>query len=239
MNTVSSRKEEYYLKKENKNSSKAIWISIFSLIISFAALVYTIYKDVENSQEQLYISVQSMYHKGDFDTRLIPITLPDSENTVTASGVLPIDYEIVLANNGQNNISLLSYTLKQIENQKPISFSYLDNGLYVENDKLSLPITIEAGESKKVIVKVGYSPMYSIYEILEKRFEENQLININSVRSELVTHDTDLFGNTVIKSDGLIVTESMIRKEYLLTFESSKGNTLSHRFYSDSTNIYE
>lgn len=223
-----------YRRKENRYSKWAIVISCVSLLSSIISISYTIYKDVERSRENIYFAINSNYN-GDFDTHLISTKIPNFEYDGEILGILPVNYEIMLANNGENTVSIFSYDLWQLDNQKPIQFSYLNNGLYEKNELLELPITIEPGKSRKITIKLGIQVKDFVYNILKEEFKEGESINFNRIQETLLSKNTDLFGNKVEKNtNNLYSTDLKNENTYKLSFTTSKGTTFEKYFNTHS-----
>ncbi|MGI2329147.1 hypothetical protein [Planococcus sp. YIM B11945] len=231
MSINSNRNEARYRKAEIQYSKIALFISIISLLSSFITIGYTIYTDNERARENIYFAVNSNLQEGNFDTTLIPARLPDFEYDGDILGVVPVNYEIILANNGENTVSIISYDLWQIDNQVPIQFSHLKNGIYEKNDLLEFPLTIESGKSRKITIKVGIQVKDFVFKILEEEFGEGKPINFNTLETTLLSQNTDLFGNKVVKNNNNIYSTDLTNEKiYKLSFTTSKGKTFEKYF---------
>lgn len=232
----SNRNEARYRKKEIQNSNIALILSIISLLVAFVSIGYTIYKDIESSRENIYFAVNSAFQKRNFDTYLIPVKIPDFEYEGDILGIVPINYELIIANNGENTVSIISYDLWQIASQGPVQFSNLKNGIYEKNDMLEFPLTIEPGKSRKITIKVGIPIKDFVYNILEKEFEEGKPVNFSTLETTLLTNNTDLFGNRVVKnSNNIYSTDLSNEMTYKLSFTTSKGTTFEKHFNTYTT----
>ena len=236
MSSNSNRNEARYRKTEIQHSKIALILSIISLLIAFISISYTIFKDIERSRENVYFAVNSVFQEGNFDTHLIPTKIPDSSYDGDVLGIVPINYEIILANNGENTVSIISYDLWQIGNQGPVQFSHLKNGIYEKDDILEFPLTIEPGKSRKITIKVGIQIKDFVYNILNEELEEGKPVNFKKLETILLSQNTDLFGNNVVKNNNNIYSTDLTNeKTYKLSFTTSKGTTFEKYFDTHTT----
>lgn len=150
----------------------------------------------------------------------------------TDTATLPVYWKVVLANNGSQDLSVVSYTLLQNTNdsQQIIGYNKLDQGLHSYDGynlaKLSLPIQIPPGGTAVIYVKIGILLEKTAYKIVRERFQENQEYRLPEVVDSLSTAGIDFYDNEV-KSPypGMILgpnKETAREQIFEITFETTR-----------------
>jgi hypothetical protein len=178
---------------DEKSTDKiARGIAIFSLIVAIAAV--TVPYMQQRSQFQVL-------QNEELAVRLNPSThgpLRITEYSLGPIGhVVQIPWQLALSNTGNQNLSIIKYSIAAGVSPNSIDYSGLDGGMFHSNQKrVDLPYTISPGESQLFVVLVGILVPPEVYEILLSAQDSNSS-TVGNFKLVLAKHGLDLYGNEV------------------------------------------
>jgi len=242
---------QWYKKPENIAIIAAI---ITAIAIVFAAMIpplFTIYfnDDLETnlesdtkllgdsiikpSIENLTIHTSRLHN--DYDTEIIPL------NVTNFPAILPVYFDCILTNNGENTLSILKYDLKQINNKDyPRSdYSYMNGGLFDSTgNQLQFPLNIDSKKSYKFYLKVGIAIHPDAYVLISNNFTPFTRYSIMEITSHLAINEMDSYGNSIEPLTyqgnyyGFQVPnlENVHEQIFLITFTTGSGNDFIDTF---------
>lgn len=243
---------ESFKKKMMENRYVAVITIIFFIVISFSAFLLaseTIYSFLAGTHDENDIIIEyptmqpneeiltiytSRIHS-DYDIEIIQL------NLTYLPAILPVYFDCILTNNGEETISILDYELIQINTDYPISdYSYMNEGLFESTgEKLQFPLNIDSKKSYKFYIKVGIAIHPDAYALISNNFTPLTRISINEINSYLAMNGMDLYGNSVdpiirqgeyLGAEGPNL-ENLQEQIFLITFKTGRGNYFNDSLY--------
>lgn len=167
--------------KKNKVDYFARAVSILSLIISLLAVVVPVWQDSSRQKEDLNIDVhideegQVLFEKNEYKIRSL---------------LLP--YKVVVSNTGNINCSIKRFEAKrrgEILNFPPLKYS-----IYPKTD---LPLSLEAGKTSILNIKIEYVPQKQVLKVLNSRYINKRELKLGDLRVFLARKGTSIFNQNV------------------------------------------
>lgn len=241
-------KKNVYTDKTNTNFLYENYLSIIAIIISVAALSWTIYQDFKKDQEKMIIN--SFIPTDSYNIKFNHTNLP------TSPGELVLPVKVLLTNSSAKPLTLLDYSLEQnssnlnINNKLRYPSDYLgmNKGFIDENkEPLEFPIVLNEGESKLIILKIGLLIDNKIFQEMDQYYFEKKSIHLakstNLVYSNFLEMLSDskinLYGfktDTIIPED-LHYIEIDTKKDSFPRF-LIKFKTVNNKLFSHHLNYY-
>jgi hypothetical protein len=111
-------------------------------------------------------------------------------------------WEIFISNNDVKDISVINYDLLQVGKDFPAAYySGMNQGLYFPKESklvsASFPITILAGSTVNLILKIGIQMNANAYKIAKHKLQKEPKIDFLSLEKYLWSRDIDVYGNQV------------------------------------------
>lgn len=150
------------------------------------------YSKIESNVENLTIHTSRVH--SDYNTEIIPFNITD------LPAIMPVYFDCILTNNGDNALSILDYGLIQINNEDyPMSdYTYMNGGLFdKKGNQLQFPLNIDSKKSYKYYLMVGISIHPDAYTFISNNFTPFTKISINEITSHLAINGMDPYGNSV------------------------------------------
>lgn len=208
----------------------AVIVAITSIVISMASLAFSIV--VYRSSQVESMSVVASMARGGGEVRCRDFAGP--------AGVLQTPVEVVLSNTGDRALSIIRYEVLEISMAGGLShYTHLDGGP-ISSEVTSLPITLGAGESRRILLWIGLRPSAEARAIVlteqlcERPLSRRRLLVV------LGRESIDLYGNTVRLSeydDAISLSGPNLadatHQRFLLVFETGRGSK-----FTDTTSWY-
>lgn len=117
------------------------------------------------------------------------------------TGILSAYWLLFLSNNGDKDISIISYHISGVPHNefKMVDYSGMDQGLFREGQQpLTLPLTIPSGSSIPIYVKIGTIMDASAYQKILSKYGDNKTYDLKELETFLMKENhTDIYGNDV------------------------------------------
>jgi hypothetical protein len=148
-------------------------------------------------------------------------------------GTMTAFWEVLLANNGEKTISVIGYEVLRSHGDRGESFySGIDQGL-VDAKTLqpeSLPIRLDAGDSRRFLLKVGVIPSASAYPRLVREAARGRRSSYQRVERLLAAEGIDLYGNPVDPRvengtvQGWALRDTRRQQVFVVRFRTARGS---------------
>ncbi len=178
----------------------------FARIIAIVSLIIAILAVVVPFSQQLYIQKKQnkqfeQLQKEDLSLNLSPYvdgTMKITEiNLGTMGHVVQVPWKLIISNNGNRNLSIVSFDVRRGELEGNMFYTGINGGVFTQaKTPEPLPINLEAGESKILIVNIGITVPTLVYDILVSNGKENILTDGIATKI-LGRKGVDLYGNKV------------------------------------------
>lgn len=174
-------------------------LAVASLVISVAAILvpYIQHRSVFNEQKRQFAASQ----KEELTVHLDPHAdgpFRITKYSIEMSHVVQIPWEVTLSNTGNQQLSVIEYciTLGPPPNFGG-SYSGIDGGMFTKEDRaVDLPLAIEPGESRSVLIFVGICVPAEAYGVLSA-IEDTNLRTVDHAAIALAKQGLDIYGNKV------------------------------------------
>ena len=164
-------------------------LSIISLIIAFLALVSSFL----TYRETFAVKYKwEAYSRGDIPIKLFQRTTTSGKNCTIIEKLIPIWIECRISNTGMRTFSIdsifASYKEKE-KTQTPINLFCLDYNLFKDfelptvkpKEKLTVPIAIEPGHSKKFFTKIDVILPDKLRQAYTELFKDKEFITLGDI----------------------------------------------------------
>ena len=198
-------------------------IAISGLLLSIVAIGLPYYQAQNDAQEMLFIDINPEHSNS-------IIKLSDDINK---SKAIQIPYIITLSNTGKVKLSVVSYTIHQMmKNQSIQMFSGLNGGIYtINNNPIQFPKNIDAGESIRLKIYIGFLPTDKIQNYLQNEYKKNGILRTEDVLIFLAKKGLTLYGGKAnykdVDNSYLITIDPLSylnSPKYLLQFKTGRKN---------------
>jgi hypothetical protein len=214
---------------KNTNDNTALFVSTGSALLSIASFLFSIY--VFNQGRAEVLSADMSLSSGSDPLRCISF---GSNNLIIQAPA-----RLIVSNNSDRKISLVTYRVFQsLGSDRRSYYSHIDSGLFNSARKrVELPISIEAGDSKRMEILLGvWADQKAAAEIRKsslctKPFTKKALMEL------LGGKGLDIHGNTVRiekKGTGLIFYgpgQDAKQQEFEIVLTTGRGS----RFYASTS----
>jgi hypothetical protein len=210
-----------------RSSAVAAWLAAIITLLTFAYSLYTDYRDKSEAAEN--IVVDASRHFADYPSGFV------SQGGRSARGILSTYWQLIIANNGTRTVSITSYELSELRNMDfDISYTGLDQGIFDENLKrIQLPVSLEAGHSTRLLLRVGILTSTSAYSALLEEFSADSTYSIVEIERHLTSKRIDFFGNEVYPltyGSGFHTGSDSREQMFEITLRTAKGSVVSDLF---------
>jgi len=204
----------------------------FALIFSIASLVnsvrdknYDINKDIQENKESIAIT----FDKISYDE----YARYNVYGGYRGQGLVGVKYTVFVSNNSKQRVSILKYDLYQSINDSLIQYgNLLESVLDTNNEKVLFPISLDAGDSKRLVLDLNVSVPQNVNILVQNKFGIQDRISFSELKDYLGEQGTDIYGNTVKYTkygNGTVLME--IDKPhfpvYIFKMTSSKNNVFT------------
>lgn len=212
-----------------KSQTKAAWIAsvaaVFAVLISCISLFESHETRIAALQDELIVRAQRPM--GD-----TPIFI-HKENGPLAFGAIKAPWNVLISNTGASTVSITGYEVRQIAgNFGDMFYSGIDGGLHSpDSTKLvSLPISLEAGQSIHLLLVIGMNPGPRAYKLLltETGDHDAQML-LSDAEKLLAKGGVDMYDNPVSllnmvdANNGFRVDKQGKEQVFLLRFHTARG----------------
>jgi len=219
---VSKRRRQHIVNKKQPGGwLRQNTIALIALLISAGSLYVSF--DAKRLAEREDVRILGGQVRQDTNFELIKTGLP------LYSVVVPMRWDLVVANNGQRNVSIVRYELKHFTEKGSDQFTGLDRGLYLANGSpTDFPLLIPAGDTVKFTVEIGV-PIDSKAGELIANYQGPPFRSLREAVYYLAKNHLDFFGNEVdpVLSNGEVTGLSVKPRSkepiFLLQLESARG----------------
>lgn len=207
----------------NRSINKATWITAIVAVLALLLSLFSVFITLKQSSELITVSAERYF--GNFSTELM---------SYGEGGLITVYWAVFISNNGGSASSVLFHDIKVIEGQRPLtSYPDLRQGLYIRNasefEPVSLPMMLEAGESRLVYLKSAVVVIPPIYTILAEKLVEEPDITFQELMAYLHSTSTDIYGNTIDYSGDTLHFPNIPVKEqvFSISFTTARNNTFA------------
>src|SRR6185503_18965182 len=161
----------------NQTNNLSLTISALAFIISAGSLYFSYYTYTQSNKENISVIAT-------------PVTYNYVTHVEPTIGILTTQWVIVISNNGDKTSSIVQYRLFQLNKDNNRAwYSDMDQGIFDENgQRISLPIDIESGKSRKIILKLGIWLNTEAEEVLKSTHFKKGNVAIQTIRDTLYKH---------------------------------------------------
>lgn len=175
-----------------KTDNFARGVAIVSLVVAIAAVAIPYLEQRRQFQ---------VLQTEDLDVRLNPHTdgpLRITDNNFGPMGhLVQIPWRLSLSNTGNQKLSITEYFVTTGATPNSTSYSGIDGGMLQSDQKpLDLPLTLDPGESRSIVLFVGILVPPPVYEVLTS-LKEPGLRTVGNANKALGKRGIDLYGNKV------------------------------------------
>lgn len=183
----------------NKPDNFARAMAALSLLVAIAtAIVSCVQQDSALEEQRRQFQV---LQKENLAVRLNPYV--EGRTTLTgkrfgsAGTLVRSSWGLTLSNTGNQKLSLTQYRISTGASPGALVYTGIDGGLSTDDGTAEkLPIVLEPGESRALLLDIGFLVPAEVYSALSS-IEKPELLSAESVRIELARRGLDLYGNTV------------------------------------------
>lgn len=119
------------------------------------------------------------------------------------TGILSVSWELLLSNNGIHDLSVVRYDLLQIGDEFAArGYTDMNQGVYKlgEGGLFPFPVTIAAGETIPMYLRIGIQMDDKAYRILVNDFPVEEQSNLQDVINFLRDEGLDFYGNSITEN---------------------------------------
>ena len=154
------------------------------------------------------------------------------EGKTVQTGILSVFWEVLLSNNGVNDLSVIRYDIAQVgEDFKPISYTHMKQGIYTlkEGDfiPVQFPITIPAGNTMAIFLRAGITMGERAYQLVKNKFTSEQRVTLGAIVNFLRLEGLDFYDNAFTKDDSGIYSlppiDQIKEQVFGVSFETGRG----------------
>ena len=165
-------------------------VALGSFLISCASLFLSLYVLRLSHVERLTVEVYP-FGSRDFATVVW-------RDTPEQTGVVQVFWEALLSNTGDRRLSVVSYDVRDVTNGQNAVYNSLKGGLFDTRERpLSLPITLEPGESTLLLLKIGLLLHPRAVEVLQEAVPFGKPISRTDLQIALAKAGIDIYGNPI------------------------------------------
>lgn len=211
---------------QNRTESKPDYFAritaIIGLVLAITAIVVPIWQEHRNEQESLNIWMR-VNQNG-------VVLIPDERGNST---VVQIPWLFTLSNTGKVKSSIIGYDVFQIEHGGLSRFANLVGLVrYSDNTQVIPPIILDAGESKTIMMHIGFMAKPDILDKLYQLHEKLGAFTLNDSLKYLASFGLTIYGGKAIYEthDGLShirIDPEFIQLEpvYRVEFKTGRGES--------------
>lgn len=123
-----------------------------------------------------------------------------SEGKAVQSGIMSLYWEVLLSNIGVNDLSVIRYDILQVGKDFPVvSYTYMKQGIYKLKEgsliPAQFPITIPAGHTIALFLRVGIEIDKRAYQLIRKEFANEKRATLETIVNFLRLKGLDFYGN--------------------------------------------
>lgn len=186
------RGRELYAMSDAKSDTFARSLAIISLFVAIAAIALPYIEQRRQFQvlqtEDLAVSLNP-HTDG-------PIRLTD-RNFGPKGRLIQVPWDLTLSNTGNQKLSIIRYSISTGASPHSNYYGGIDGGVLQADQKpLDLPLMLEPGESRSLVVFVGVLVPPAVYEVLSS-LKKPGLRTVRSARDALSKRGMDIYGNKV------------------------------------------
>ena len=197
----------------------ARWVSYLSLLVAVLAVAVPYFQQKAQLQEQL---VGELSPVGESYV-LTDLKIGDFGQVVQSR------WRLTLSNIGSQKLSLLRYVVRHVDRKGLEQYTGLDGGIVdPSGSTLSLPISLEGGETKVIELNIGTVVTRRVFSILESKSVDKRIpVMVGNLL--LGREGIDLYENAVSlrEFEGgayFVEARTRIRPTYLVELTSSRGS---------------
>lgn len=163
-------------------------VAVMALVVSGVSALFT-WQGNQAKKEALAMTVKptgacrTEYHQGE------------------GAGQIGLCWAVTLANGSENRLSIVDYKLVGIEDAGMVQLGPFQNFEAMDGTPLGLPLTLDGGEAKEIIVRAGIKlPPYIVHAIAQMPEYQNHNLDkmsIDAVQRSLALAKMDIVGNAV------------------------------------------
>jgi hypothetical protein len=206
----------------NTSSNTALLVSIASMFVSIASLIFSVYVFDQGRTEDL--SVSASLSKG---ANLLRCTSFGSRELIIQTPA-----SVLVANNSDRKISIIDYKVFQmVEPGRRRYYSRITSGIFnPEGSAISLPFSIEAGDSRRMEILLGVWAERKAAEEIRKRSLCQKTFSRRTLMQVLGKKGLDIYDNAVkleYNGPSLIFygpSTDAKEQEFELTFITGRGS---------------
>jgi hypothetical protein len=152
-------------------------------------------------------------------------------------GQIGLCWSVTLANDSENRLSIVDYRVFSVEEGGLAWFGGFQNLETEDGKPLSVPLNLDGGEARKVIVRAGFPVPAAVAHVIGQMREFKSLalgsVSIGALQHVLAAAGLDYVGNTVqpIISDGKVsgwaYPSSLKRATAVLHIETGRGSVFN------------
>ena len=209
--------------KKIKTSHIDRTIAIIALVLSFCSIGYTVYNDRQNNMEHLAITLTNF---GNMSNEYF-----EESNYVDIgiNGFVGMNYGIIISNNSNKKVSIVRTVIESVTEIGIINIAGQFEGLFtVDFKRFDLPLVLDAGESKQLIVRIKLSLSKRVIDIIKGHYQLPNRILYSDVKAILYDKNIDIYSNDIRKVEagsGEIIELTQFKfPQYLLTLRTANNN---------------
>jgi len=209
--------------KKIKTSHIDRTIAIIALVLSFCSIGYTVYNDRQNNMEHLAITFTNF---GNMSNEYL-----EKSNYVDIgiNGFVGMNYGIIISNNSNKKVSIVRTDIESVTEIGIINIVGQFEGLFtVDLKRFDLPLVLDAGESKQLIVRIKLALSKRVVDIIISHYQLPNRILYSDVKAILYDKNIDIYSNDIRKVEagsGEIIELTQFKfPEYLLTLRTANNN---------------
>ncbi len=148
------------------------------------------------------------------------------------TGILSVFWEVLLSNNGINNLSVIRYDISQINKQfVEISYTNMEQGVFTLEDgaliPINLPISIKSGDSMVLFFRIGIIMDANAFQLVKSEYADHKNITLNTIINFLRQKKMDFYGNPFSVDDigvySLPPIDELKEQVFGINFETSRS----------------
>lgn len=183
----------------NKPDKLARAMAVLSLLVAISTAIVS-YVQQNSALEEQRRQFQVL-QKEDLAIRLNPHAEGRMELTGrrfgSAGTLVRSFWGLTLSNTGNQKLSLTQYRISTGASPDAYFYSGIDGGLLAADSTIEkLPIILEPGESRVLLLNIGFLVPDEVYSVLSA-LKKSDLLSADAVRVELARKGLDLYGNKV------------------------------------------
>lgn len=213
----------------SNSQTNATWIAsiaaVFAVLISCISLYESYETRVAVFHDELIVRAQRPM--GD-----VPIFI-HKENGPLVFGAIRAPWNVLVSNTGASTVSITGYEIRQIAgNFGDMFYSNINGGLHSPDSTklISLPITLEAGQSVRLLLVIGMNPGPKAYKLLlAATGDHDAQMPLSDAEKLLAKGGVDMYDNAVSLLDpaepnnGFRVDNQGKEQVFLLRFHTARG----------------